>query len=100
MSEPVVRLAAEIYSPFDARESLRLRSYVADVEEFVGSAFFQPGEQKLTLSAEMGGPLQSTLTYPRRGSGPRCRRTVLPALQPSRAYELPPDPQATQPARP
>lgn len=64
MTDSVLRLAAEIYSPFDARETQRLRTYVADVEELVGSAFFQPGEQKLTLSAEMGGPLQSTLVYP------------------------------------
>ncbi len=64
MSDSVLRLAAEIYSPFDIRETRRLRGYVSDVEELVGSAFFQPGEQKLTLSAEMGGPLQSTLIYP------------------------------------
>ena len=64
MSESVMRLAAEIYSPFDVRESRRLRSYIADVEELVGSAFFHKGEQKLTLSAEMGGELHSVLTYP------------------------------------
>jgi hypothetical protein len=64
MKDSVLRLAAEIYSPFDARETRRLRTYVVDVEEFVGSAFFQPGERKLTLSAEMGGPLRSTLLYP------------------------------------
>jgi hypothetical protein len=64
MTDSVLRLAAEIYSPFDAGEARRLRTYVADVEELVGSTFFQPGEHKLTLSAEMGGPLQSTLAYP------------------------------------
>jgi hypothetical protein len=64
MSDSVLRLAAEIYSPFNVRETRRLRGYVSDVEELVGSAFFQPGEQKLTLSADMGGPLQTTLVYP------------------------------------
>ncbi len=64
MSDSVLRLAAEIYSPFEIRETHRLRGYVYDVEELVGSAFFRPGEQKLTLSAEMGGPLQTTLVYP------------------------------------
>lgn len=63
MSESVLPLAAKIYSRFDVGESRRLRSYVTDVEELVGSAFFQPSEQKLTLSAELGGPLESTLTY-------------------------------------
>lgn len=63
MPDSVLRLADEIYSPFDTRETRRLRTYVSDVEELVGSAF-QPGEQKLTLSAEMGGPLQSALVYP------------------------------------
>jgi len=62
--ESVLCLAEEIYTPFDAGETRRLRSYIADVEELVGSRFFQPGEQKLTLSAEIGGPLQSTLVYP------------------------------------
>jgi hypothetical protein len=64
MTDSVLRLAAAIYSPFDARDTRRLQTYVSDVEELVGSAFFQPGEQKLTLSAEMGGLLQSTLVYP------------------------------------
>lgn len=64
MTDSVLRLAAEIYAPFDERQTRRLRQYVADVEELVESAFFQPGEQTLTLSAEMGGPLQSTLVYP------------------------------------
>jgi hypothetical protein len=64
MTDSVLRLAAEIYSPFDARESRRLRTYVADVEELVGSTFFQPSEQKLTVSSEIGGPLQTTLAYP------------------------------------
>lgn len=64
MSDSVLRLAGQIYSPFDPRETRRLRNYVSDVEELVASAFFQPGEQKLTLSAEMGGPLLSTLVYP------------------------------------
>lgn len=64
MRDSVLRLADEIYSPFDIRETRRLRDYVSDAGELVGSAFFQPGEQKLTLSAEMGGPLQSTLVYP------------------------------------
>jgi hypothetical protein len=64
MPDSVLRLAADIYSPFDRRETHRLRGYVADVEELVASAFFQSGEQKLTLSTEMGGPLQSTLVYP------------------------------------
>jgi hypothetical protein len=62
--DSVLRLAAEIYAPFDAHETRRLRGYIADVEELVGSTFFRPGEQKLTLSAELGGPLQSSLTYP------------------------------------
>lgn len=64
MTDSVLRLAGDIYSPFNAGETRRLRTYVEDVEALVGSAFFQPGEQKLTLSAEMGGPLQSTLVYP------------------------------------
>lgn len=63
-TESVPRLAADIYTPFCTQETRRLRSYIADVEELVGSTFFQPGEQKLTLSAELGGPLQSSLTYP------------------------------------
>lgn len=63
-TDSVLRLAAVIYTPFDAQETRRLRGYIVDVEELVGSTFFQPGEQKLTLSAEMGGPLQSSLTYP------------------------------------
>jgi hypothetical protein len=63
-TESVLRLAADIYTPFGAQETRRLRGYIADVEELVGSTFFQPGEQKLTLSAELGGPLQSSLTYP------------------------------------
>jgi hypothetical protein len=63
-TESVLRLAADIYTPFSPQETRRLRSYIADVEELVGSTFFQPGEQKLTLSAELGGPLQSSLTYP------------------------------------
>jgi len=88
MSDSALGVAAEIYSPFDIRETCRLRGYVSDVEELVGSAFFQPGEQKLTLSAEMGGPLQSTLVYPGEE-----------AVQPSRAHELPPDHQAAQPPR-
>jgi hypothetical protein len=62
--ESVLRLAEETYAPFDAHETRRLRGYISDVEELVGSRFFQPGEQKLTLSAEIGGPLQSTLVYP------------------------------------
>jgi hypothetical protein len=62
--DSVLRLAEEIYTPFDARETRRLRNYISDVEELVASRFFQPGEQKLTLSAKMGGPLQSTLVYP------------------------------------
>ncbi len=53
MTDSVLRLAAEIYAPFDHRETGRLRGYVSDVEELVGSVFFQLGEQKLTLSAEM-----------------------------------------------
>jgi hypothetical protein len=63
-TESVLRLAADIYTPFGAQETRRLRGYIADVEELVGSTFFQPGEQKLTLSAELGGPLRSSLTYP------------------------------------
>lgn len=63
-TESVLRLAGDIYTPFDVRETRRLRGYITDVEELVGSKFFQPREQKLTLSAEMGGPLQSSLTYP------------------------------------
>lgn len=62
--ESVLRRAEEIYTPFDGRDTRRLRTYVADVEDLVGSTFFQPGEQKLTISAEMGGPLQSKLVYP------------------------------------
>jgi len=64
MSDSVLRLADQIYSPFGPRETRRLRNYVSDVGELVASAFFQPGEQKLTLSAKMGGPLLSTLVYP------------------------------------
>jgi hypothetical protein len=63
-TDSVLRLAAEIYAPFDAQETRRLQGYMTDVEQLVGSKFFQPGEQKLTLSAEMDGPLQSSLTYP------------------------------------
>jgi len=64
MTDSVLRLAAQIYAPFDERESRRLRQYVAGVEELVASAFFQPGEQTLTLSADLGGQLKSTLVYP------------------------------------
>jgi hypothetical protein len=64
MTASVLAEAADVYTPFDERETKRLRQYVADVEEMVASAFFQPGKQTLTLSAEMGGPLQSTLIYP------------------------------------
>lgn len=64
-TDSVLRLAAEIYTPFDARETLRLQGYITDVEELVASRFFQPGEQKLTLSGALGGPLQTSLTYSR-----------------------------------
>jgi len=62
--ESILRLAEEIYTPSDPSETRRLRGYISDVEELVGSRFFQLEEQKLTLSAEIGGPLQSTLVYP------------------------------------
>jgi hypothetical protein len=48
-TESVLRLAADIYTPFCTQETRRLRSYIADVEELVGSTFLQPGEQKRTL---------------------------------------------------
>jgi hypothetical protein len=64
MPDSVLRLAADIYSPFSPRETRRLRAYVADVEELVASAFFRSGQQTLTLSYEAGGPLQTTLVYP------------------------------------
>jgi hypothetical protein len=64
VTDSILRDAAKIYSPFNLRETRRLRGYVADVEEFVQSSFFRSGNQKLTLSAGMGGPLQSSITYP------------------------------------
>lgn len=62
-SDSVLHQATKIYAPFDSRETRRLRQYVADVEELVGSSFFSAGE-KLTLTSELGGPLQTQLTYP------------------------------------
>jgi len=57
MSDSVLTLASEIYTTFEARESRRLREYVQDVEDLVGSAFFfHSGKQRLTISAEAGGP--------------------------------------------
>lgn len=64
MSDSILCLASEIYSPFDVRETRRLRQYIADVEELTGSAFFQPSDRRLTLSAVAGGSLESTLAYP------------------------------------
>jgi hypothetical protein len=64
MPDDVLALASEIYSPFDRQESRRLRQYVADVEEFVGSRFFDSGEQSVTVSWEQGGPLKSEIVYP------------------------------------
>jgi hypothetical protein len=63
-TDSVLRLAAEIYSPFDARETRRLREYVESVEDLVESAFFKHGKNTVTLSAEAGGPLMSTIDYP------------------------------------
>jgi hypothetical protein len=64
MNDSVLTLASEIYSAFDAQESRRLREYVQDVEDLIGSAFFHSGKQRLTISAEAGGPMQTTLAYP------------------------------------
>jgi hypothetical protein len=64
MSDSVLRLAGELYSPFDPRETRRLRGYVQLVEDLASSTFFQSGEQKLTLSTDAGGPLKTTLDYP------------------------------------
>jgi hypothetical protein len=64
MPDSVRRLAADLYSPFAARETRTLRGYIADVEELVASAFFQSGQQTLTVSCEMGGPLQKHAHLP------------------------------------
>lgn len=61
--DSVLRQPRQIYAPFDIGETRRLRQYVADVEELVGSSFFSPGEETLTLTSELGGPLQTKLTY-------------------------------------
>lgn len=59
----MLRQAGQIYVAFDVKETRRLRQYVADVEELVGSSFFSPGKEMLTLSSELGAPLQTQLTY-------------------------------------
>jgi hypothetical protein len=46
MPDSVLRLAADISSPFDPRETRRLRGYVADVEELVASAFSGPASRR------------------------------------------------------
>jgi hypothetical protein len=63
-TDSALRLADEIYSPFNSSDTRRLRAYVQRMEHLVSSTFFQPGMNTLTLSAEAGGPLKSTLDYP------------------------------------
>ena len=63
-TDSVLRLAEEIYSPFDVRETRRLREYVQSVEDLTSSAFFKSGKNTVTLSAQAGGPLKTTIDYP------------------------------------
>ncbi len=60
-----LRRPADIYAPFDTSGVRRLRSYVADVEAFVTSGFFNGPGLTLTIGGETGvGSLTERLEAP------------------------------------
>ena len=78
MSESPLEHAAEIYAPFDARETARLRQFVTDVEELAASSFFDsPGQKfKLAWSAD-----DETLTTELPYAGEEAVRAVVPLFR-------------------
>jgi hypothetical protein len=77
VSETVLDRPLEIYAPFDARESARLRGFVADVEELASCSFFENPGSKITLSGGVNRPLTTQLTY----AGEEAVRAVVPIFR-------------------
>jgi hypothetical protein len=78
MSESPLERAAEIYAPFDAGETARLRQYVEDVQDLAASSFFKNPGQKVTLSwSDDDRTLRTELDY----AGEEAVRAVVPLFR-------------------
>lgn len=84
--ETVLDRPREVFAPFDAREARRLDEFVADVETFATSSFFNRPSVGVTLGWQGAGhPLTTALDY----AGEEAVRAVVPVFRQLYAHNEP-----------